>query len=55
MGHAREAVLRRHRDQGVGGGVLRPTETVSRGPAQVSLTLGLHRPPIGPDVVEIDE
>lgn len=36
VGHAREAVLRRHRDQGLGCGLLRPTETVSRGPAQVS-------------------
>lgn len=39
VGHEGEAVLRRHRDQGVGRGLLRSAETVSRGPAQVSQEL----------------
>lgn len=36
LGHEGEAVLRRHRDQGVGRGLLRPAEAVPGGPAQVS-------------------
>lgn len=36
VGHEGEAVLRRHRDQGVGRGLLRPSEAVPRRPAQVS-------------------
>lgn len=36
VGHERKAVLRRHWNQGLGRGLLRSTETVSRGPAQVS-------------------
>lgn len=36
VGHEREAVLRRHRDQSVGRGLLRSAETVSGGSAQVS-------------------
>lgn len=39
MGHEREAVLRRNRDQSVGCGLLRPTETVSGRPTQVSREL----------------
>lgn len=39
VGHEGEAVLRWHRDQGLGGGLLCAAETVSRGSAQVSLEL----------------
>lgn len=39
VGHEGEAVLRWHRDQGVGCGVLRSAETMSRGSAQVSREL----------------
>lgn len=35
VGHEGEAVLRRYRNQGVGCGLLCPSETVQRGPAQV--------------------
>lgn len=41
VGHEREAVLCRHRDQGLGCGLFRPTETMSRGPAQVSCGIKL--------------
>lgn len=39
LGHEREAVLRWHRDQGLGCGLLCSTETMSRGSTQVSYEL----------------
>lgn len=36
LGHEGKAVLRWHRDQGVGRGLLCPSETMQRGPSQVS-------------------
>lgn len=39
VGHEGEAVLRWHRDQGLGRGLLRPAETVSGGSAQVSVEM----------------
>lgn len=41
VGHEGEAVLRRHRDQSVGRGLLRPSEAVQRRPTQVSASSSL--------------